>query len=331
MTSLKKYLEQEKEDVASWLARIVILLLEATALHAVDYDPEEHAEFRRQTRETIENFEETNGSRNALIIAGGAVKSLQLYNKGVERFIRNLSAEKQAIIGTVTESFLKLAHASERAGQNLRSIERELATACQLQDVRALKSKMYDCLETICQEAARQEERARELKVPGTNLANSSAPYDQITGLPSLQHAEARIKEIIEAEGAGYVVVLFVKNLDSINRRVGYAAGDQILTLLSQKVAQNMLAGDQLFRWRGPCFVAVLERAEKPDKVLAEAAKLGSIVLEKEIEAQGRSLFLKAQMAWTLMQLQNVPQAGEVSVRIDAFTAQQTQPKGTGH
>jgi GGDEF domain-containing protein len=326
MLSFKKYLEQEREDVTSWLARIVILLLEASALHAVEHDPEEHAEFRRQIRETIEKFEQTTANREALIIAGEAVKTWQIYNRSVERFIRNLSAEKQGIIGSMTESLLKLAHTSELSGQSLRSVEKELAKACQLQDVRILRSRLQDCLAAICQEAARQEERARELKATGNRPA--PAPHDPVTGLPGLQQAEARIQEIVNANRAGFVLVLCVRNLDSVNRRVGFAAGDQILQLIGNSVGRALTGADQLFRWRGPCFVAVMERSGGQEQVMAEAARIGSISLEKEIEGQGRSLFFKTSMAWTLIRLRDIPESGDVFIRIDTFAAEQNKPKG---
>jgi GGDEF domain-containing protein len=327
MLSFKKYLNEEKDDMTSWLVRIVMLLLEATALHAIDYDPDELVEFRRQIRQTIEKFEQTTVSHSTLIIAGEAVRSLQIYNQSVERFIRNVGAEKQTIIAEMTEAFLKLAHASELSGQNLRRIEKDLAKACKVQDLRLLKSKMHECLETISQEAARQEERARELKAPGTNLIDAPARYDQLTGLPTWQHAEARIKEIIDGERPGYVLVMVVKNLDSVNRRVGFAVGDQILTLIGQSVGRHLSGADQLFRWRGPCFVAVIERSKKYDHVLAEAAKIGSISLEKEIEAQGRSMFFKAAMAWTLLRFNNTSLAVEISKQIDEFAAEPIEPK----
>jgi GGDEF domain-containing protein len=305
----------------------VILLLEASALHAVEHDPDEHAEFRRQMRETIEKFERTTDERDTLIIAGEAVKSLQIYNKSVERFICSISGEKQGIIGAMTESLLKLAHTSELAGHRLRMIEKELGTACQLHDVRLLKSKLQDCLAIICQEAARHEQQARESKLAETNPANTLGLSDQLTGLPVLKHAEARIKEIIDAGKAGYALVLCVKNLETVNRRVGFAAGDQILTLIPKSVARCLSGGDRLFRWRGPCFVAVMERSESHDRVLAEAALIGSISLEKEIEGQGRSMIFKASMAWTLIRLNDAPLAGEISRKIDAFAAEQHQPK----
>jgi diguanylate cyclase (GGDEF)-like protein len=327
MVSFKKYLDQEKEDVTSWLVRIVILLLEASALHAVEHDADEHAEFRRQIHETIEKFEQTTESRETLIIAGEAVKALQIYNKSVERFIRNLSAEKQAVIGAMTESFLKLAHTSELSAQSLRALEKKLASAGQLRDVRLLRSKLEDCLGDICQEAARQEERARELKAAENNSAAALAPHDPVTGLPGLQHAEAHIKEIIDAGRPGYVLVLCVKNLDNVNRRVGFAAGDQILTLIGKTVARSLGSQDRLFRWRGPCFATVMERSESHDRVLKEAARIGSITLEKEVDGQGRTLFLKASLAWTLIRLQDVSETNEISKQIDAFVAEQRQSK----
>jgi GGDEF domain-containing protein len=327
MTSIKKYLGQEKEDITSWLARIVILLLEGIALHAVEHETEEHGEFRRQMRETIEAFELTTGGRDTLIIGGGALGALQLYNRSVERFIRNVGAERQAIIGLMTESVLKLANTSELAGQNLRGLETEIAKAHQLQDLRLLKSKIQDCLESICQEAARQEERARELAAQGANLADGLFPNDQATGLPGWQHAEAYIKEIMDAARPSFVLVLFLKNLDSVNRRVGFAAGDQVLAQVGRRVGGLLANGDKLFRWRGPCFVAVLERSGPTDQVLAEAAKIGGVSLEKEIESQGRSSFFKASLTWKLTRLRDATEADEIIRKIDAFSAEQSQAK----
>ena len=327
MISFKKYLDEEREDLTSWLARIVILLLEATSLHAVEYDAEEHRAFRKEIRETIEKFEQTTESCETLIIAGEAVKSLQSYNQSIERFIRNVSAEKQSLINAMTESFLKLAHTSELNAQSLHQIESDLAKACQLQDVRLLKSKMCACLEAICQEAARQEERAQELKAAPTNWGNELGAYDQVTGLPSWRHAEARIQELMESGRSAYVLALFIKNLDNVNRRVGFAAGDQILTLVVQKVGRLLSSADELFRWRGPCFAVVMERSEVSNlnSVLAEATKLASIGIEKEIESEGRSLFFKASIAWTLIGIRDASEAGEICRRIDNFAALQNQ------
>ena len=327
MISFKKLLGQETEDITSWLVRVVVLLLEATALHAIEHDPDECAAFRQEIRETIEKFERTTDSRDTLILAGAAVKSLQTYNRSVERFIASLSSEKQAVISLMSESLLKAAHAGEPAAQNLRRIERELAAASRLPDIRALKGRLGDCLDTICQEVARREEQASDSKASESDPAKMLGPHDQVTGLPAWQHAQARIRDLSGKGTPCYVLVLFLRNLDIVNRRVGFAAGDQILTLFGQRVAQFLSGTDQLFRWRGPCFVAVLERSESHDHVMAEAAKISSFSMEKEIQSQGRSLFFKTSMAWTLIQIHDGLQASEISRKIDAFAAEQHKPK----
>jgi GGDEF domain-containing protein len=330
MLSLKKYLDKENDDLTSYLLRIVILLLEATSLHAVEHDSEEYDEFRRQIRATIEKFEQTTQSRDTLIIAGEAVKSLQIYNKSVEKFIRNLSAEKQSIISAMTEYFLKLAGATDLAAQNLRQVEKELGQACQLHDVRLLKSKMQDCLDAICQEAAHEEERAREFKTPVIDFVNSLGAHDQVTGLPGLLHAEARIKALAHANRPAYILALFLRNLEIVNRRVGFAAGDRILALAGQRVGRSLSGGDQLFRWRGPCFVVVMERSEARSEVVAEAGKIAAVALEEEIQSNGRSLFFKASMAWTLIGIRDTPQVSEITRKIDDFAARHNQPKPEG-
>jgi GGDEF domain-containing protein len=327
MLSFKQYLSQEKEDLTSWLIRIVTILLNATALHAIEHDPDELIDFRRQIGEIIEKFEQTTASRDTLIIAGEAVRALQIYNQSVEKFIRNVSAEKQAVIGAMTEALLKLANNNELAGQNLVNIEKELAKATKLQDLRLLRARMHDCVKTLCEGAALREERGRDLKAPGNSLANELGPYDQLTGLPTWRHAEARIQEMIDEDRAGYALGLFVKNLDSVNRRAGYSVGDQILTLIGQSVGRCLSGTDQLFRWRGPCFIAVLERTKKHAEVAAEAAKIGAITLEKEVETQGRSMFFKTAMTWKLIRIQNTSQVEEISAQIEAFAAEPGEHK----
>jgi GGDEF domain-containing protein len=337
MISLKRFLEHEKQEKqekhekeeegcsTSGLVGIVAPLLEAIAQYAVEHDVEEHNVFRRQMAETIEKFERTTGDGETSIITREAIQSLQIYNRSVEKFIGNLSGEKQSVIKGMTELVVKLAGTSELAATNLRKIETDLSQACLLQDMRQLKSKMQACLEMIGQEAARQEERAKELRTPPA----PRTPQDQVTGLPGLQDAEARIKELSDAKRPAYVVPMYLTNLDMVNRKAGFAAGDRILMLVGERVRPLLSGTDQIFRWRGPCFVIVIERSQKRIDVVAEAGKIAAIGLEQEIEAEGQRLLFKAAIAWTLIGVRDVAQAAEISKRIDDFAGRHSQPRPT--
>lgn len=70
-----------------------------------------------------------------------------------------------------------------------------------------------------------------------------------------------------------------------------------------------------------------MSRSESLAKVLPEAAQIASLTLERDVEAQGRSLFFKASLAWTLIRLHDVAQGGEISMKVDTFAAEQNHPK----
>jgi hypothetical protein len=67
-----------------------------------------------------------------------------------------------------------------------------------------------------------------------------------------------------------------------------------------------------------------MSRSESLAKVLPEAAQIASLTLERDVEAQGRSLFFKASLAWTLIRLHDVAQGGKISMKVDTFAQNRT-------
>lgn len=74
-----------------------------------------------------------------------------------------------------------------------------------------------------------------------------AALVDPLTGLHRRQHFLAQLEQALEGEGAwpvGTLLLLRVRDLDGLNRRVGHAAGNQLLQGLGRKLAA-LLAADQ--------------------------------------------------------------------------------------
>ena len=46
-----------------------------------------------------------------------------------------------------------------------------------------------------------------------------------------------------------------------INTRFGYSVGNQVFHLYSKHLAQSLQQHDELYRWTGPGFIALIERA----------------------------------------------------------------------
>lgn len=60
-----------------------------------------------------------------------------------------------------------------------------------------------------------------------------------------------------------YAAAFYVQRLEQFNARLGDKIGNELLCLAAQRIVNALLRpGDQLFRWRGPAFVALLNRGD---------------------------------------------------------------------
>jgi GGDEF domain-containing protein len=321
--SPKKGSDLQDSEPASSLFRVVQQILEACALHAVEFDPAEHTEFRSSIRGLARRFEELPDYKDLLILAGEANKTIQAYNHLVERFIRALSTEKRLAVELLSQSLLKVCRGSEKSTQALRQIEKELGAASQLQDMRELRGKLAECVASLCLEADVQDAQYRELKERTSQASPLLEARDQVTGLGLLRNAESRIQELAEAGSQGYVMAFFLKNVDVVNRRFGFASGDEVLRRFAEYLRKSFQGKDQLFRWRGPCFVVLAERSVSFDAVQGEARTIGIRGPEQEVESEGKSMLIRLIAATAAFAIPKGPSSSGLSSKIDRFAAEQ--------
>jgi len=307
------------DDLTSGVTKGLLRLIEVLAHHAVDHGYDQCSAFQRQIREAGEKIEKATDGLAAVAFSTEAIDLVRTQNQQVDCFIRALTSEKQAVIHLFSESLIKVCTRSKATAQNLRLIEKELAKASEIGALRELKPKLVQALDAICLEAQVQERQLEELQPMLRELPLRVLPLDEVTGLPGMAAAEATIREFAKAGTTAYVVALMVTNLDVVNRKLNFAAGNKLLLLFSQEIAQRLTANDRLFRWRGPNFIAVLQRENSISSVKQEAAKFGSISQEKIIEDDRSSIFFKVSTAWRLFAIPKTGQLRGLSEEIDAF------------
>ena len=93
--------------------------------------------------------------------------------------------------------------------------------------------------------------------------------------------------------------------------------------LFGQHVAQRISKNDRLYRWRGPGFLALLDRTGTEISIRAEIARAVSARLEQEIDLGGRLVLLPIAASWTFIPLVNSTEEA-VSKKLDAFAATQS-------
>jgi GGDEF domain-containing protein len=336
MISLRKFLTASQPPDDEGLRRVVGLLLQGIGLHAVQGDPLDHQKFRQDMQRLLEEAEANPSIQNLLLCTGSALKTLEDYNQRTSRHIRMQGAELQHMISMLTRTVAALGAGSEKAVGNLQEIEVKLEKASVIEDVRALKLRMEECLDGIRQEAARQ--RIEAVRTTATlkeeihqtqgrlRAAGGGLVLDPSTGLPARSAAVAALEEAALGSHSAFAVLFIVDRVAPINARLGYAAGDQVLKFYLEELRQKLPPSDRVFRWSGPAFLAVLERRDTIEKVREQLRFTVPGKLERTVSLSNRSALVSVSATWAVFAI-GLP--FEVLIeQLDGFLSSQSPHSG---
>jgi GGDEF domain-containing protein len=333
MISLRSYLFRDAEENAeSGYRRIIGLFLQGIALHAVEGDRAEYDRFR----EDIDKFEkvlspETNMSE-LLVLVGGAVRAMEDYNQRTSKFVRRQSTELQNMVSMLTQTVISIGDSSERSVTKLQDIEKAIERTRVVEDIQMLKLRLGECLEAVRDEAVRQkldgqsalETLRRELESSRDRIGAIPLPaeVDAATGLPGKKEAQQAIQAALASPKGKFLVIAVCSRVQAVNARFGYAIGDRVLTAFADHFAQGLSAKDQLFRWQGPALLAVIERAERIDRVRTEIRQFADVKIEKTMEVGQRTVLIPIAASWSVFPI--VPPRETLLKQVEAFAAAQT-------
>jgi GGDEF domain-containing protein len=334
MISLRKFWTADDPANDADMRRVVHLLMQGIALHAVEGDPADHQKFRQDIQKLLDEVEASPSTAKLLVSTGSTLKTLEDYNQRTTRYVRMQGAELQHMIAMLTRTVAELGAGSQKAVGRLQEIETKLETASVIEDVRVLKLRMEECLHGIRQEAERQKlESARttaalKQEVQSTQdriREGGGAPApDPATGLRARVAAVAAMGEAALSPQPRYAALFIVDRVPLINARLGYAAGDQMLKFYLEELHRRLPIADQLFRWSGPAFIALLHRSGQIDKVREQLGVTAPKKLERTIDLPNRSALVSISATWAVFPIA-LP-IEEVIEQIDTFMSSHVSP-----
>ena len=286
--------------------RIITLLLEAIAQHAVEGDAADLETFRRDVANALLKMVPETEPGELLVVGGSVSRTLEEYNKRITQHVRQRNSVLQNIISMLTATMISISDSGDRTATRLQDIEKQLVSAAMIEDVRVLKHRLGECLESIREERKSQNEQASKM-VQHLQNTIASAPkiddaprVDAATGLPDRAAAEAALSECAAANEPAYTLVFIADRVQLINARFGYAAGDEVLKTIQTHVRKGLRPEDRMFRWRGPSFLALLKRSDPVDCVRAEISRIVMTRLQKTFDIGNRSVLVPIGMQWAL-------------------------------
>ena len=305
------------------------LLLQAMGLHAVEGDRTEYDRFRAAIAVLQSSLVEDPSPDNILITAGTAVKKLGDHNWHTSQFIRAKGIELQSIVGMLTNSMSQVSTASRTSIEQLQHLQKQIEHASMVEDVRTLKLRLSDCLQSIHGECERQrEESAQAIEQIKNGIQKAIEPKpveespiaDPLTGLILRAGAEQAIKAS-SIQGAHVYAGLFViDRIQSIVSRFGAELGDRAMLFFVQQLSMALTGNDTLFRWSPNSFLALIHRSESPDLVRREMSKTIAHRTEQSFEIGDRTVVLPLSSSWVIIPLFEHSVA-EIVKKLDAFGA----------
>ena len=313
MISIKKYMGGggAKESIQAY-ERMAQLLLQAIGLHAVEGDRADYDSFRAAIADLQTNLAEDPSPSNVLVSTGTAVKAMQDYNRRTSNFIRAKGLELQSIVGMLTQAMSQISTGSDTSIHRLQDLQKQIEHVSMVEDMRTLKTRLSECLETIRTETVRQRDDSKRVvaeldqglkKAREPKVIEPAGEADPLTGIPLRADAEQAMRAACEDGAHVYAGLFMLDRIQAMSMRFGFALGDQVVLFFLQHLSQGLAGQDQLFRWGPGAFLALLERRDPPAQVRSELGKYLSRRLEQSFPVGGRSVVVPISSTWVLVPL----------------------------
>ncbi len=302
------------EKQAEALGRIVSVLLQGISLHGFEYDPVAFNSFQDGIRKLRAEFDRADDEDSAMLTAISAIRLLEEHHDGVHLQLKARQNEVESVIGLLSESLLEMSGAKPGMMLRVKEIERDIAAATRVEEIAAARFRLSACVADMKKETVFSD-KARGGRTPTYPDIES----DHVTGLPDATYAMGVISSRWKRRSNCYVAAFALDRMETINLRFGFKAGDDLLLLLSQQIGQYLQPGDQLFRWRGPCLLILMERETHEAHIAAEIARIAGARIEHAITVRDREVMVPASPTWNLFPLATFSNPDDVSSRLNDF------------
>lgn len=299
MMSIHTFLHAPKDSRTDALNRVISILLQGMALHSFCHDEPEYANFQRSLRRLREEIQSVRDEDTALILAGSAIRTLEEHSNSAMVAVAAKQRDLEDALELVSQSLLTVSQCPEEDAAELKKSEKQLTSACTVAEVAAAQARLSACLERIRLHVQRAKEAAQMPSRAGT-----SAETDPVTGLPDSRIAMDAVAAVW-SQRQHYCAALFgAQRLSTVSARYGFQAGDEMLRVMTQHLEGYFEHDHLLFRWRGPCLLALLDRRAGDARLTADLQRLVSVRLEHTISKNSRQITLPVSICWGMVPLE---------------------------
>ena len=303
MISIRNYLERLSrpqstppgQDLSPALRQALRILLAGLPLESVD-----PGKGRGAIDRLLHRLDDALAPFEVLEIADEAMAAIEEDARIARDRRRGRHDELQAMISMLTETVASISVQKDSSVEQLKRIEQQIERAAAVEDMRALKSSLGDCLAAV-----REASRLQQLQ--------SAAAVERLEG--QIRTSQARlavrpeapepdedlvINDEPERQETAYAAIFMLDRADLIARRYGEGVRSEVVAFVRQHFKRMLMPKDRFIRWNGAAFVVLMERQGTCEDVCAELRSVASLGRSQYFDVGDRSVLLDTSLTWTV-------------------------------
>jgi GGDEF domain-containing protein len=289
--------------------KVISMLLEGIAAHALDLNREARDGFRERIAEIREIMDSEASAETLIENADLAVQAIGDYARQTTRLVRSQAAEVQNLVALLARTATEIGGVGGRTVARLRKIGDDLERMAALLGVSTIKARVRECLVDIGKEAKQHETESERMvqalrrEIARKQEAGHSACLDPVADQPSELVAQAQLLSALRTNNQRHVAVFVLASARHINLQFGRVAGDEVVRALKHYLSGHLGSNDRMFRWSGPAIVAALAGTESSEQVYARVNHLVAKTIERTFEIHGRPVSIPLSIVWSIFSL----------------------------
>ena len=340
MISIKRFLEQHSKspgaerDLVEALMQMGRLLISAIATHMVRGNEADFQELRRTLIRLGRQLEGSPSAMDVLSISSDAVEAFETHCQRTAEYFRGQNEEKQSMVTMLTDTVADLSGQTDASVTRLQAIEKEVAQASELDDIRTLRARLEDSLRSLREAAAHQRSGAAAMvkrlqeqieearKQASGDRGPSRSNYSEIDLTPEPSGGP------VHPISTAYVAAFRLQRAEHIATRFGEAVKLQMLSMIGTQLKTLLGPTDRLLRWKGTSFVMFIYSAAALHEIRARISEVIATTGQHYIEVGTKSALLSVGVDWILFPQSDRPSLEAVFTEVDAFLAN-TRPESS--
>lgn len=286
------------------------LLVQGMELHTLGVDVEDYDQFRASLGAIQESLIPAIPPAGLLVLVGQTIQSFEQYNQRAGARLRLQFQELRSTIATLAAGLANMASASDASLSQLREIQSHFLDAEKIDDFRALKNQLAECLKNMAVEAGKHRKNSASVMAALNGDANAfersvgrtcrAGDADPVTGLPGRAEAEKALSQAVDNGHHAMAAVFVMKQLNQLSSRFGYQAGNTLLESLAAYLGSGAAPEGGLYRWSGTALLALFNSNVPLVRVRQKIRSLIGDMPPREIKIGARTVAIPVSVGWTV-------------------------------